>query len=70
MLMWVFRPPISSYFFIERTTKTKDLCASRISLGACCLTILILLICFNMFKGAMRPRYTYIPRLKGVGLYP
>ena len=51
----------SPYIFIERTTKTRTFMPSKSRLGACCLTILI--YTFIMFKGAMRPRHTYIPRL-------
>ena len=35
---------------------------SKSRLDACCLTILIY-ISFIMFKGAMRPHHTYVPRL-------
>ena len=61
-LMVVFLLSTSSYIFIERTTKTRTFMPSKSRLGACCLTILIY-ISFIMFKGAMRPRYTYVPRL-------
>ena len=35
-------------------------------LGTCCLTILI--YTFKMFKGAMRPRHTYVFGFKGIRL--
>ena len=35
--------------------------------SACCLTILIYM--FNMFKGVMRPRHTYVPGFKGDSLW-
>ena len=36
---------------------------------ACCLTILIMYSFKIMFKGAMRPRHTYVCGFKGIGLY-
>ncbi len=44
-----FRPPSPLIFLLKEQQKTKDLCASRSGLGACCLTILIYtLICLRV----------------------
>ena len=59
---------LSSFFYWENNKKPRSLILVKSGLGACCLTILILLICFNMFKGAMRPRHTYVCGFKGDSL--
>ena len=52
-------------FFIGKQQKLEPFVPLKNWFGACCLTILIY---FNMFKGAMRPRHTYVCGFKHVGL--
>ena len=56
-------------FFIVEQQKREDFLCSENGLDACCLTILIFLSTFKCFKGAMRPRHTYVCGFKGVGLW-
>ena len=55
------------HFFIQNNIKLETFTPLKSRLGACCLTLLI--YTFKMFKGAVRPRHTYIRRFKGIGLY-
>ena len=55
-------------FFIVEQQKSKDFLSPRGPFDCnCCLNILIYM--FNMFKGAARPRHTYVCGFKGECLW-
>ena len=54
-------------FLLKEQQKPGTFMLPKSRLGACCLTILI--YTFIMFKGAMRPCHTYVPRFKGECLW-
>ena len=57
-LMWVFLSSIPCYFFIEKTTKIKDLYALKNPFGCMLFNNFNMFNTFKCFKGAMRPCHT------------